>query len=402
MIRHGWTMAPVLVPALMIAAAAAAAEKKYDPGVTDTEIKIGQTMPYSGPASAYGTIGRSEVAYFKMINEHGGVNGRKINLISIDDGYSPPKTVEVTRKLVEEDQVLAIVGSLGTPTNVAIHKYLNVKKVPQLFIASGATLWGDPEHFPWTIGWQPSYQVEGHIYAKYIMQNLPKAKVAVLYQNDDAGKDFLKGITDGFGTAASKYIIKIASYEVTDPTVDSQVVSLQGSGADVLFNASAPKAAAQAIRKAYDVGWKPTQFLASVSASVAAVLAPAGLEKSAGIISAAYLKDPTDKTWENDQGYKDWLAWMKKYNTEGNVADSFNVYGYSIGMTVVQALKQCGDDLTRENLMHQAAHMDMDVPMLLPGIRVSTSPTNFFPVHQMRLQTFDGKEWHLFGDVITG
>ena len=402
MARFGLAIVSLLVPTLVATVGVAAAEKKYGPGVSDTEIKIGQTMPYSGPLSAYGAIGKAEAAYFKMINEQGGVNGRKINFLSVDDGYAPPKTVEVTRKLVEEDQVLAIVGSLGTPTNVAIHKYLNTKQVPQLFIATGATQWGDPEHFPWTMGWQPSYQVEGHIYAKYVMQNLPNAKVAILYQNDDAGKDYLKGVTDGFGDKAAKFIVKSISYEVTDPTVDSQVVSLQGSGGDVFVNTSAPKQAAQAIRKAYDVGWRPTEFLGSISASVGAVLVPAGLDKSAGIITAAYQKDPTDKTWVNDQGFKDWLAWMKKYNPEGNIADSFTGYGYSIGMTVVQVLKQCGDEITRENLMKQAAHLDMELPMLLPGIKVNTNPTNFFPVHQMRLQKFDGKDWKLFGDVLGG
>ena len=361
MARFGLAIVSLLVPTLVATVGVAAAEKKYGPGVSDTEIKIGQTMPYSGPLSAYGAIGKAEAAYFKMINEQGGVNGRKINFLSVDDGYAPPKTVEVTRKLVEEDQVLAIVGSLGTPTNVAIHKYLNTKQVPQLFIATGATQWGDPEHFPWTMGWQPSYQVEGHIYAKYVMQNLPNAKVAILYQNDDAGKDYLKGVTDGFGDKAAKFIVKSISYEVTDPTVDSQVVSLQGSGGDVFVNTSAPKQAAQAIRKAYDVGWRPTEFLGSISASVGAVLVPAGLDKSAGIITAAYQKDPTDKTWVNDQGFKDWLAWMKKYNPEGNIADSFTGYGYSIGMTVVQVLKQCGDEITRENLMKQAAHLDMEL-----------------------------------------
>jgi branched-chain amino acid transport system substrate-binding protein len=385
-----------------LAAAPVQAGKHYGPGVTDTEIKIGQSMPFSGPLSAYGAIGKAEVAYFKMINELGGVNGRKIILLSIDDGYSPPKTVEVTRKLVEEDQVLAIVGSLGTPTNSAIQKYLNAKQVPQLFISTGATKWGDPEHFPWTIGWQPSYQVEGHIYAKYMLQNLPNAKVGVLYQNDDAGKDYLKGVTDGFGDKASKFIIKAISYEVADPTVDSQVVSLQGAGADVFVNTSAPKQAAQAIRKAYDIGWRPTEFLGSISASVAAVLAPAGLDKSAGIITAAYLKDPTDKTWANEQSFKDWLAWMQKYNPDANIADAFNVTGYSIGMTFVQVLRQCGDDLTREDIMRQAAHLDLELPMLLPGIRVGTSPTSFFPVHQMRLQRFDGRDWQLFGDVLGG
>ncbi|HYM31327.1 MAG TPA: ABC transporter substrate-binding protein [Candidatus Cybelea sp.] len=394
-----WTITAALC---LAASTAFGADRKYGPGVSDTEIKIGQTMPYSGPLSAYGAIGKAEAAYFKMVNEKGGVNGRKIDFVTLDDGYQPPKTVEVTRKLVEEDQVLGIVGSLGTPTNVAIHKYLNGKQVPQLFVATGATEWGDPEHFPWTMGWQPSYQVEGHIYARYIMKNLPNTKVAVLYQNDDAGKDYLKGITDGFGDKAGKFIVKAVSYEVTDPTVDSQVVTLQSSGADTFFNPAAPKQAAQAIRKAYDVGWKPKQFLGSISASVQSVLKPAGFEKAAGLITAAYLKDPTDKTWANDPAYKDWLAWMKKYNPEGSVEDSFNVYGYTVAMTVVKVLQKCGNDLTRENLMKQAANMNFELPMLLPGIKVNTAPTNFFPVHQMHLQKFDGEKWILFGDVIGG
>jgi branched-chain amino acid transport system substrate-binding protein len=377
------------------------AEKKYGPGVTDTEIKIGSTNPYSGPASAYGVIGRAESAYFKMINDQGGINGRKINFISLDDAYSPPKTVEQVRRLVEQDEVLFIFQSLGTPSNTAIHKYMNARKVPQLFVATGATKWGDPQNFPWTMGWQPNYQTEGHLYAKYLLQNKPDAKIAVLYQNDDYGKDYLKGFHDGLGKQAERLIAKEVSYEVTDPTVDSQVVTLQASGADTLFIIATPKFAAQAIRKVYDVGWKPMTFLNNVSSSVAAVLQPAGLEKSVGLITALYLKDPTDLQWENDPPMKIWLAWMKKYYPEGDVKDGLNVYGYAAAQTLVQALKQCGDELTQENVMRQAANLkNLEVLVLLPGIRINTSPTDFYPIEQVQLARFDGKRWVLFGDVL--
>ncbi|HZP92946.1 MAG TPA: ABC transporter substrate-binding protein [Burkholderiales bacterium] len=383
------------------AAAAVQAEKKYDPGVTDTEIKIGNTNPYSGPASAYGAIGRSEAAYFKMINDQGGVNGRKIDFITLDDGYSPPRTVEQVRKLVEEEQVLLLFQSLGTPSNTAIHQYMNAKKVPQLFVATGATKWGDPEHFPWTMGWQPSYQAEMHVYAKYLLKHKPNARIAVLYQNDDYGKDYLKGLHDGLGPRAEKMIVKEASYEVTDPTVDSQIVALQASGADTLFIVATPKFAAQAIRKVYDIGWKPLAFVNNVSTSVAAVLQPAGLEKSVGLITALYVKDPTDPQWANDPAMKRWLAWMKKYYPDGDVKDGFNVYGYAVAQTLVQVLKQCGDNLTRENVMRQAANLkNFEIPVLLPGIRINTSPTDFYPLEQMQLARFDGKRWVLFGEVL--
>ena len=398
--KHWLSGLPAFVLLLALAPPAAAAEKHYDPGVTDTEITLGQTMPYSGPASAYGTIGKAETAYFKMINEQGGVNGRKIKLISLDDGYSPPKTVEQTRKLVEEENVLADFGPLGTPPNSAIQKYLNQKKVPQLFVATGATKWGDPEHFPWTIGWQPTYQTEGHIFAKYILDHVKDAKIGVVYQNDDYGKDYLKGLKDGLGDKAAKLIVTEVSYETTDPTVDSQIVSLQSSGANVLYNVSTPKFAAQAIRKTYDIGWKPVQLLNSVSSSVAAVLTPAGLEKSIGVFTLLYAKDPTDPQFQNDKSYKDWAAWMKKYYPEGDLADASNVYGYNVAMTVVQVLKQCGDNLTRENIMKQAANLNLDLPMLLPGVKVSTQPTQFFPIREMQLAKFNGKTWERFGDVI--
>jgi branched-chain amino acid transport system substrate-binding protein len=377
------------------------AEKKYDPGATDTEIKVGHTNPYSGPASAYGTIGRSEAAYFKMINEQGGINGRKINFISLDDAYSPPRTVEQIRKLVEEEEVLFTFQTLGTPPNTAIHKYMNARKVPQLFVSTGATKWGDPEHFPWTMGWQPNYQTEARLYAKYLLENKPSAKIAVLYQNDDYGKDYLKGLHDGLGRQAENLILREVSYEVTDPTVDSQIVTLQGSGADALFIFATPKASAQAIRKAYDMGWKPMTFINNVSSSVATVLQPAGLEKSVGLITALYLKDPNDPQWANDAAMKNWLAWMKKYFPEGDVKDGFNVFGYAVAQTLVQVLKQCGDDLTRENVMRQAANLkNFEVGLLLPGIRINTSPTDFYPIEQVQLARFDGKTWVLFGDVM--
>jgi ABC-type branched-subunit amino acid transport system substrate-binding protein len=381
----------------------AAAQKRYAPGISDTEIKIGQTMPYSGPASAYRAIGMAERAYLAMINDQGGINGRKINLISVDDGYSPPKTFEQTRKLVEQDEVAFIFSSLGTPTGIVVRKYLNERKIPQLFQASGATFWGDPQHFPWSIGWQPNYQTEGAIYGRYLLSQRPGAKVAVLYQNDDAGRDYFAGFKTGLGAdAARRMIAAIATYETSDPTLDSQIVTLQASGADVLFDNTTPKFASQAIRKVYDVGWRPLHFLTSVSTSVAAVLEPAGFEKSQGLITAAYLKDPNDPQWANDLAYKDWLAFMKKYYPDGNLGDSFNVYGYSLAQTLVQVLRQCGDGLTRENIMQQAAHLTLDLPLLLPGIHVHTTPTDFFPLKQMHLQRFEGRQWVLFGDVIGG
>ena len=384
-----------------VLASTAVAEKKYDPGATDTEIKVGHTNPYSGPASAYGTIGRAEAAYFKMINEQGGINGRKINFISLDDGYSPPRTVEQVRKLVEEEQVLLLFQSLGTPSNTAIHKYMNARKVPQLFVSTGATKWGDPQNYPWTMGWQPNYQTEAHLYAKYLLQNKPAAKIAVLYQNDDYGKDYLKGLRDGLGRQADSLIVNAVSYEVTDPTVDSQIVTLHGSGADALFIFATPKFAAQAIRKTYDVGWKPMMFLNNVSSSVASVLQPAGLEKSVGLVTALYMKDPTDPQWANDPAMKEWQVMMKKYYPDGNLSDNLNVFGYLAAQTLVQVLKQCGDELTRENVMRQAANLrDLALPMLLPGIKINTSPTDFYPVDQIQLARFDGKRWVLFGEVL--
>ncbi len=374
-----------------LAACSKPAEKpKYDPGVTDTEIKIGQTMPYSGPASAYGTIGRSEAAYFKKINDEGGINGRKINFISVDDSYSPPKAVEQVRKLVEEDQVLAIFQPLGTPSNTAIQKYLNTKKVPQLFVSTGATKWADPTGFPWTIGFNPSYQLEAKTYAEHLLKTKPNGKAAVLYQNDDFGKDYLKGLKDTLGAKASM-IVKEVSYEVTDATIDSQMATLQASGADVFFNIATPKFAAQAIRKAYDSGWKPVQYLSNVSASVGAVLTPAGLDKSVGVITTAYLKDPTDKQWDNDPAMKEYLAFLAKYYPEAKPIDGSNLYGMVAAQTLVQVLKQCGNDLTRENVMRQAANLKDFAPGLLqPGLKINTGPSDFSLFDTLALAKFNG------------
>jgi len=372
-------------------------------GVTDKEIKIGNINPYSGPASAYGTIGKTIEAYFKKINEEGGINGRKINFISYDDAYSPPKAVEQARKLVESDQVAFIFQSLGTPSNSAIHKYMNSKKVPQLFVATGATKWGDPKGNPWTMGWQPTYQAEGQIYAKYVMKNHPNAKIAILFQNDDYGKDYVKGLKDGLGDKAKTMIVSELPYEPADPTVDSQIVSLKNSGADVFFNVTTPKFAAQAIKKAHEIGWKPVHLLNNVSNSVGSVLKPAGLEASKDVLSTGYLKDPTDPTWNNDAGKKEWLAFMDKYFPEGDKTSSFTAYGYSVAQTLHEVLKKAGDNLTRENVMKQAASLkNVTQPMLLPGITINTSATDFYPIKQMQMQKFNGERWELFGPIISG
>jgi len=394
-------LAACALVSLWLVASPAVADKRYGPGVSDTEIRIGQTMPYSGPASSYGTVGKAELAYFAKINAEGGINGRKITLVSLDDGYSPPRTVEQTRKLVEQDQVLLLFSSLGTPTNAAVQKYLNVKQVPQLFCATGGSEFGDPQHFPWTMGWRPNYRSEARVYAKYILKTRPSAKIAVLYQNDDLGKDYLKGLHEGLGDKASGMIVSEVSFEVTDPTVDSQIVTLQASGADTFLNFSTPKASAQAIRKVYDLGWRPMHLVTNVGSSVATVLKPAGLDKSVGLLTAAFLKDPTDKQWQNDPGYRDWLAWMKQYYPEGDTTDFYNVYGYGLAQTLVHVLKQSGDDLTRENVMRQAASLkNLSLPMLLPGARVNTTATDYYPIKQMWIQRFDGKQWVLFGDLI--
>ncbi|WP_024517954.1 ABC transporter substrate-binding protein [Bradyrhizobium sp. Tv2a-2] len=390
--------------ALCVGANPAAAEKKYDPGATDYEIKIGNIMPYSGPLSAYALIGRTEAAFFNKVNAEGGINGRKINFITYDDAFSPPKTVEQARKLVENDEVLLIFQSLGTPTNNAIRQYMNQKKVPQLFVATGATQFGDRKNFPWTMGWQPTYQTEGRIYAKYILQNLPQGKIGILYQNDDSGRDYVKGLKDGLGAeAAKRMIVAEIPYDPSQPTVDSQIVTLKTTGADIFFNESSPKFAAQAIRKAAEIGWKPVQFLASISNSVGSVLKPAGLENAKGILSTNYLKDPTDPTWKDDPSIKEWASFMDKYFPEGDKTSTFSVYGYLTAQTMVQVLKQCGDELTRENVMRQAANLeDFELGLLLPGIKINTSPTDYFPVEQMQMSRFNGEHGELFGPVIAG
>jgi branched-chain amino acid transport system substrate-binding protein len=384
-----------------VVASPAAAQKKYDPGASDREIKVGNIMPYSGPASAYGEIGKTEAAYFQKVNAEGGVNGRKINFISYDDAYSPPKAVEQARKLVESDEVLLIFNPLGTPSNTAIQRYMNAKKVPQLFVSTGATKFNDPQHFPWTMGWLPSYQSEARIYAQYLLTNHPQGKIAILYQNDDLGKDYLKGLKEGLNSKIQ--IVAEMPYEVTDPTVDSQIVSLKASGADSFFDVTTPKFAAQAIKKIADLGWKPVHLLSYVSASIGAVLKPAGLDNSKGILTTSYLKDSTDPIWKDDAGYKEWSTFMDKYYPDGDKTSSFTVYGYLVAQTLVAVLKQSGDNLTRENVMKQAASLkNLELGMLLPGIKVNTSANDFAPVKQMRMQRFNGESWELFGPVMTG
>jgi branched-chain amino acid transport system substrate-binding protein len=373
------------------------------PGITGSEILFGQTMPYSGPASSYGTIGKASDAYFRMINDQGGINGRKLRMLSLDDGYQPPKTVELTRRMIEEDKVAFLFNTLGTPTTNATRKYVNNKKVPQLFIASGATQFGDREHFPWSIGWQPTYQTEGRIYARYTLRQAPDAKVAVLYQGDDSGRDYFKGYKDGLGDAAEKMIVATATYEVSDPTVDSQILTLRDKGADVLFMTGIPKFNAMAIRKAFDIGWKPRLFfISSTGSSIATAIVPAGVEKSVDVITANYLKDPTDKQWAQDPAYLEWRSWLEKYYPTADVTDAGNVYGYTSAQTLVQVLKQCGSDMSRENIMRQATNLDIALPMLQPGIRVKTGPDDYYPLKQMRLVKFDGQTWLTFGEAISG
>jgi branched-chain amino acid transport system substrate-binding protein len=388
--------------AAALTASASSARADNAPGVTDTEIKIGQTMPYSGPASAYGVIGRTEAAYFKMINEQGGINGRKINFVSLDDSYSPPKTVEQVRRLVEDEKVAFLFQTLGTAPNLAIRQYLNDNKVPQLFVSTGAAVFSDPEHFPWTIGYNPNYQTEAHIYAKEILKTKPDGKIAVLYQNDGFGKDYLIGLKAELGDHAGM-IVKEASYETSEPTVDSQVVTLQGSGADIFIIGATPKFAAQAIRKSADLGWDATRYLSNVSPSIATVLKPAGLEKSKGVITAYYGKDPTDARWKDAPDLKSWQAFCDKYMSQKEFIDANAAYAFSAASTMAQVLKQCGNDLSRDNVMKQAANVkDFEPPMVLPGMKINTSPTNFSPIRQMQLAKFDGQSWQLFGDLLIG
>src|SRR6266576_517830 len=389
--------------ALAAMSGSALAQKKYDTGATDTEIKIGNIMPYSGPASAYGVIGKTEEAYFKKINDAGGINGRKINFISYDDAYSPPKAVEQARKLVESDEVLLVFNSLGTPSNSAIQKYMNSKKVPQLFVATGATKWNDPKDFPWTMGWQPNYQNESHIYAKYLLKEKPNAKIAVLYQNDDYGKDYLKGLKDGLGAKAGSMIVAEESYETTEPTIDNHIVKLKSTGADVFIDITTPKFAAQAIKKLAEIEWKPLHIVSNVSASVGSVIKPAGFENAQGILSAAYAKDGADSQWDNDPGMKKFYEFLEKNFPEGNRLDGSVVYGYGAAQTMVKVLQMCGDNLTRENVMKQAASLKDCAPdTMLPGVKINTSATDFAPIEQLQMMRFKGEKWDLFGDIISG
>ncbi len=397
--RRAWGLGLATL-GFLLASEAICADEKYGPGVTDTEIKVGQFAAYSGPLSSFSVQNKAGIAFFDMINAEGGVNGRKVKIISLDDGYVPPKSVEVTRQLVEQEKVLLLYMPLGTPTNSAVHKYLNQKAVPQLFITSGAVKWGDPKNYPWTMGWLPSFQVEGSNFTKYVLRNKPDAKIAILYQNDDFGKDYLKGIKAALGAQAAKMIVSEQGYETTDPTIDTQIINMKGSGADTLMNIASIKFAAMAIRKISDIGWKPLHFLNSPSSGVSATLAPAGLDNSVGIITADFLKDPTDPRWQDDKAVLDYLAFLKKWLPDANPADRLNVVGYSIGQTMLQVFKQCGNDLTRENVMKQAAHLDLELPMLLPGIKIKTNPDDFFPIEGEYLQRFDGKRWVVFGDLL--
>jgi len=382
-------------------ATAASAQKKYDPGATDTEIKIGNIMPYSGPLSAYATIGKTEAAYFRKINEKGGINGRKINFISYDDGYNPAKTVEQARKLVEDDEVLLIFNPLGTPGNTAIQKYMNTKKVPQLFVSTGAAKWNDPKQFPWTMGWQPNYQTEARIYAAYILKNHPGKTIAILYQNDDFGKDYVIGLRDGLGDQANKLIILESSYETTSPTVDSQVVQIRAANPDILLNVSTPKFAAQAIKKISELKWKPVHFLTNVSGSIGGVMKPAGFENDQGILSTTYLKDPQDPQWKNDPGLNEWRAFMTKWYPEGDQQDAATVFAFGVAKGLEQVLRQCKDDLTRANVMKQAANLNFEIGIFLPGTTIKTSPTDYAPLEQLQMMRFKGKTWELFGEIIS-
>ncbi len=376
------------------------AQKKYDDGASDTEIKIGNTNPYSGPASAYAAIGKTIDTYFKSVNDAGGINGRKVKFISLDDGYVPSKTVELVRQMVEGDKIFALFQSLGTPCNTAIHKYMNTRKVPQLYVATGASKWGNPKEFPWTMGFQPDYHTEAVIYAKHALANVKDPKIGVLIQNDDFGRDYLGGLKEGLGKDVDK-IVKTVTFEATDPTVDSQVIQLKDSGANIFMNFAGPKAGAQAIRKAVDIDWRPVQYLTNVSVSVAAVMKPAGFENAQGIMTASYLMDSTDKQWDTHEEMKTWRAWMDKNMPGANKADANHVYGYAVSYLMTETLKRCGNDLTRANLMKQAASFQkFRVPLLLPGIFINTSPTDFYPIQAVQLQRFKGETWELFGEVM--
>ena len=408
----GWTVfrsgggaawATALILAVVLATQAAADEKKYGPGVSDTEIRIGNTSPYSGPASAFSMVAKTEEAYFRKINAEGGINGRRIVFLSYDDAYSPPKTVEQTRRLVESDEVLLVFNAMGTAANSAVQKYLNARKVPQLFVSSGAAKWNDPQNFPWTMGFTPSYETEGFIYAKFVLEQRPGAKVAILFQNDDFGKDYLKGIKRGLGDKAASMIVAEEAFDVSEPTIDSHLVKLRSTGADVLFDIATPKFGAQAIKKVSELGWKPLHFLSYVSASIGSVIKPAGFENAQGLISAAYFKDPNDPVWKDDAGFKDLSGFLDGYFPGADRSDTLIVNGYNTAQALVYLLRQCGDDLTRESVMRHAANLkEVELGMLLPGIRLNTSPGDFAPVKQWQLMRFEGTNWHLFGDVMSG
>jgi branched-chain amino acid transport system substrate-binding protein len=400
--RNGFLhLAGTAAIALALTASSAFAQKKYDTGASDTEIKIGQTNPFSGPASAYATIGKTQAAYIKMINDQGGVNGRKINLIQYDDAYSPPKAVEQVRKLVESDEVLLTFQLLGTPSNAAVQKYLNGKKVPQLFAATGASRFSDPKNFPWTMGFNPNYFVEGRIYGQYIVKNHPNAKIGILYQNDDLGKDYLNGIKAGLGVKAASMIVAEASYEVSDPTIDSQIIKIKDAGADLFFSASTPKQAAQAIKKIFELGWHPVHILDINATSVGAVMKPAGLDASKGVVSVGYTKDPADPTWKDDAGMKKYLDFMAKYYPDGDKESNFNVYGYITTQLLVHVLKECGDNLTRDNVLKQATHLkNVQLDLTLPGILNNTTPDDYRVNKQLQMMKFNGERWELFGPIL--
>ena len=396
-------IAALATAVIALTSGGALAQKKYDTGASDTEIKIGNIMPYSGPASAYGVIGKTEEAYFKKINAEGGINGRKSTFVTYDDAYSPPKAVEQVRKLVESDEVLLVFNPLGTPSNSAIQKYLNSKKIPQLFVATSATKWNDPKNFPWTMGWQPSYQSEGRIYAKYLLKDKPGAKIGVLFQNDDFGKDYLKGLKDGLGDKAASMIVMEESYETSEPSIDGHIVKLKASGADVFFSVTTPKFAAQAIKKLAEIDWHPLHLVVNVSASVGSVIKPAGFENSQGILSAAYAKDAADAQWDNDPGMKKFFEFLQQYYPDANKLDSSVVYGYGAAQTLVKVLQMCGDDLTRANVMKQAASLkDFTPDTMLPGVKINTSATDFAPIDQLQMMRFKGEKWELFGEAISG
>jgi len=402
-VSHQLRLAALAAAVIGLNSGAALAQKKYDTGATDTEIRIGNIMPYSGPASAYGVIGKTEEAFFKKINAEGGINGRKVIFVSYDDAYSPPKAVEQTRKLVESDEVLLVFNPLGTPSNSAIQKYLNSKKIPQLFVATGATKWNDPSNFPWTMGWQPSYQSESRIYAKYLLKEKPDAKIAVLYQNDDFGKDYLKGLKDGLGAKAAGVIVAEESYETSEPSIDGHIAKLKTAGADTFYSITTPKFAAQAIKKLAEIDWHPLHIVVNVSASVGGVIKPAGYENAQGILSAAYAKDAADSQWDSDPGMKKFLDFLQQYYPDGNKQDSSTVYGYGAAQTLAKVLQMCGDDLTRANVMKQAASLtDFTPDTLLPGVKINTSATDFAPIEQLQMQRFKGQQWELFGDTISG